>query len=224
MPAAYRKSGNVWLQNDHPERRQGGVGRSTLSRNFLVSSALAGFRTVGFDMDRQATLHKWHVRREKTRETTDCPATDVRRAALSDWRAIVADSAGFQIAVVDTAPGIEENMASMIELCRAASLVVVPSGVTHDDIESVVPWMRTLRENRLSAAFVLNKANRRLCSFELARTTLLRCGNLCPVEIPTLEDIHSPAANGLCSMDFTNAKGGGPMEGVWTYVQREIDL
>src|SRR5271165_1827302 len=131
---------DAWLQDDHPERRQGrSFGRSTLARNFLVSSALAGFRTVGFDMDRQATLHKWHVRREKTRETTDCPATDVRRAALSDWRAIVADSAGFQIAVVDTAPGIEENMASMIELCRAAALVVVPSGVTHDDIESVVP-------------------------------------------------------------------------------------
>ncbi len=204
---------------------KGGVGRSTLSRNFLVAGGLAGISAVGFDLDRQATFQKWHLRRVKTREEAPaCPATDVRLAHVSDWRSIVSTAAEFDMAIIDTAPGIEENMASMLSLCQAATFVVVPCGVSHDDIESVVPWMTTLLQNKVKAAFVLNKANRRTKSFATARSTLHRYGPLCPVEIPLLEDIHGSAAEGLAAMDFENARGGEPIESVWQFVRREAGL
>ena len=204
---------------------KGGVGRSTMARNFLVASATAGFKTIGFDLDRQATLHKWHLRRQKSREKLpECVATDVRIANVADWRSLVEASKGFEVAVVDTAPGIEENMAAMVSLCRAATFVAIPCGVTHDDIESVVPWMRTLMEQRVKAAFILNKANRRTKSFAVARNTLLRNGPVAPVEVPLLEDIHAPSSEGLCTLDYENARGSVPIEGVWMHIRREIGL
>jgi chromosome partitioning protein len=204
---------------------KGGVGRSTLSRNFLVASALAGYRTIGFDLDRQGTLEKWHLRRVKTcKSLQDCVSTEVKALQASGWRQITLGAVGYQVAIVDTPPGIEENTAAMIALCQSASFVVVPCGTTHDDIESVIPWMRTLVDSKVSAAFVLNKANRRTKSYEMARATLLKCGPVCPIEVPQLEDIHSPSANGLCVMDYESSRAVTPIEGVWTFVRREIDL
>jgi chromosome partitioning protein len=204
---------------------KGGVGRSTLSRNFIVGAMLAGFRTLGFDLDRQATFHKWHQRREKTRqENAGCLPTDVRLAHVSDWRSIVSATEGYDVAIIDTAPGIEENMASMLSLAQASAFVVVPCGVSHDDIESVVPWVNTLNKHKVHAAFVFNKVNRRTKSFGVARATLIRHGAVCPIEIPLLEDIHVPAAQGLCALDFENARGGESLESVWRFVRREAGL
>ena len=48
---------------------KGGTGKSSLARHLLVSAAQDGRQAIGLDFDKQDTLAKWQVRRDKTRVT-----------------------------------------------------------------------------------------------------------------------------------------------------------
>ncbi len=84
--------------------------------------------------------------------------------------------------------------------------------------------MRTLTDAGIRASFVLNRANRRVKSYEAIRTKLLQVGALCPVEIPLLEDIHVSAGKGLAAPDFANAKASETFDALWAYVLREAGI
>jgi chromosome partitioning protein len=204
---------------------KGGCGRSTIARNLLVAAGQAGIRTVGIDLDTQRTLRKWSDRRSVTREKLpQVVATEVIASHVDQWPAILADVAGYRLAIVDTAPGVEHNLTDILALCREAALVLVPTSPSTDDLESVVPWFRSLVESGATGAFVLNKANRRTKSFGAARSALLRHGPVAPVEIPQLEDIAAPFATGLAVLDYDRARGADVMGDIWRYVQREVRL
>lgn len=204
---------------------KGGCGRSTISRNLLVSARQAGIRAVGVDLDQQRTLRKWADRRTTTREKLlQIVAVEVIASQVDQWPTILREIALHQLAIVDTAPGIEHNMADMIALCRGAALVLVPTSPSTDDLESVVPWFRSLSDSGAKTTFVLNKANRRTRSYASARSALLRYGPVAPVEIPALEDIAAPFASGLSVVDYEKAKGADVMGDVWAFVRREVGL
>ncbi len=204
---------------------KGGCGRSTVARNLLVAAGQAGMKAIGVDLDAQRTFRKWSDRRAATREKLpQVVATEVVASHVDQWSAIVRDIAGHQLAIVDTAPGVEHNMADIIALCRDAAFVLVPTSPSTDDLESVVPWFRNLTESGARGAFVLNKANRRTKSFAAARSALLRHGPVAPVEIPQLEDIAAPFASGLAVADYDKAKGADVIGDVWRYVKREVGL
>jgi chromosome partitioning protein len=204
---------------------KGGVGKSSLCRNILVAAARAGVRTLGIDFDQQQTLAKWHARREAVRraypETTEVPVLAV---PITDWRAALKKADAFDLVVVDTPPSIEAQYGAALSLCGAAHHVLVPTGATQDDVDSVTPWMRTLTKSEISASFVLNKANRRVKSYEIVRTKLLQAGPLCPVEVPMLEDIHVTAGKGLGVLDIPNKKTTDTFEALWAYVARAAGL
>jgi chromosome partitioning protein len=126
--------------------------------------------------------------------------------------------------IIDTAPSVEEHMRAMVALCARAALVLIPTSPTHDDLESVAPWSLTLKQGGAKTAFLLNRANRRTKSFEVARSKLLKVGPLAPVEIPALEDMHLPHVNGLAAVDYERNKAGAAMQDLWTYVRQEVAL
>ena len=182
-------------------------------------------RVLGIDFDPQGTLHKWFIRRERVRESfPECPRVEVRAVDIGDWRAALSAAGEFDLVVLDTPPSIEIHYDAAMSLCSAASLVVVPCGATQDDVDASTPWMTTLMQAGVPAAFVLNKTNRRTRSYETARTKLLQVGPLCPVEIPLLEDIHVSAGKGLVVMDFAKAKASDTFDALWSYVAREARL
>ncbi len=204
---------------------KGGVGKSSLCRNILVSAAKEGVRVLGIDLDQQQTLAKWHARRERVRHSfPECPEVVVTAAPLGEWRGALREAGNFDLLVIDTPPSIEVQYGAAMSLCSAADFVLVPSGATQDDVDSVAPWMRTLMEADIRAAFVLNKANRRVRSYETIRTKLLQVGALCPVEIPMLEDIHVSAGKGLAVSDFAKAKASETFDALWAYVAREASI
>ncbi len=204
---------------------KGGTGKSSLARHLLVSAAQSGVSAVGLDFDKQGTLMKWQVRRDKIRTTyPNFAATEVVAFELNDWRAALARAKNYSMAIVDTPPSVEDHIDSIYGLTQAASFVIVPTGSSIDDLDSVVPWMRALTERSVHAAFCLNKVNRRTNSFLKAKARLLKTGAVSPVEIPTLEDIHVPASNGLSVLDHVKAGGLEAFESMWDYVKREIDL
>jgi chromosome partitioning protein len=204
---------------------KGGTGKSSLARHLLVSAAQNGVRSVGIDFDKQGTLMKWQTRREKTRVTyPNFVETTVIAADLKDWRAVLARVRDYAVVIVDTPPSVEDHIDSIYGLTKAASFVIVPTGTSIDDLDSVMPWMRALGERSVRAAFCLNKVNRRTNSFLKAKARLLKAGPVSPVEIPTLEDIHVPASNGLAVLDHVKARGLEAFESMWDYVKREAQL
>jgi chromosome partitioning protein len=204
---------------------KGGVGKSSLCRNILVSAAREGVRVLGVDLDQQQTLAKWHVRRERVRQTyAECPEVPVLAVEIGEWRSALKEAANYDLVVIDTPPSIEAQYGAALSLCSAADVVLIPTGATQDDVDSVTPWMRTLTEADIRASFVLNRANRRVKSYETIRTKLLQVGALCPVEIPLLEDIHVSAGKGLAVPDFAKAKASETFDALWAYVVREAGI
>ena len=204
---------------------KGGCGRSTISRNLLVAAGQDGLKAIGFDLDEQGTFRRWSERRAKAREKLDqIIPTTVLQSEPSAWQSLVEQTRGYEIAVVDTAPGVEHDMGAMLELCRQAALVLVPTSPTTDDLESVIPWFRNLAATGARSAFVLNKANRRTKSYAAARAMLIRQGALAPVEIAALEDISTPHGSGLAAMDYEKSKGADAMADLWVYVKQEVRL
>jgi chromosome partitioning protein len=204
---------------------KGGVGKSSISRNLLVSAAQAGHRVVGVDLDAQKTLTTWADRRERVRGSLPgLPHIPVVTASLDEWRAALkqAKAGRVDIIVVDTPPSIELNVAAIAALSAMVDLTLVPSLPTQDDLDSTAPWMTRLREGKAKAAFVLNRANTRTKSYTEIRAKLLSFGPLCPMEIPTLEEIPVASSKGLGILDMTRAKSADTFSGLWNYVRLEI--
>lgn len=204
---------------------KGGCGRSTLCKNLLVLAGQAGIRAIGVDFDAQRTLAKWSKRRAAAREKLpEVVPVEVIEGQVDQWPSIVQQVNGYQLAVIDTAPGVEHDISDMLALCREAALVLVPTSPAYDDLESIVPWSASLKKVGSHSAFVLNKANRRTKSFAGARSTLLKHGNLVPIEVPVLEDIATPSSSGLAVVDYAKGKGADVMADLWRYASREVGL
>ena len=204
---------------------KGGAGKSSICRNILVAGALAGLRVRGVDLDAQETLLKWQQRREMIRATyPQTVAVPVTGLKLREWRSCIRQAPDYDLTVIDTPPTIEQHYAAAVDLCETAHHVLVPACATQDDIDSVTPWMQTLLKAGVACSFVLNRTNRRVKSYEIVRTRLLRAGQLCPVEIPMLEDIHVSAGKGLAVQDLSNKKTSETFEALWIYVARAVGL
>lgn len=204
---------------------KGGVGKTTLARSLLVAAAQAGIPAVGLDFDRQGSLSKWAARRERTRQSfPDFVPVEVQEADLHDWRAALKRVAAYSLVVIDTPPSVEDHLAAIQGLCKDATFVLIPTGYTQDDLDSVMPWMQSVQGFGAKAAFCLNRANRRTKIFAQSRARMIKVGAVCPVEIPLLEDIHAHSESGMTVLDIVNSRGLQPVEAVWDFVRREAEL
>ena len=206
---------------------KGGVGKSSIARNILVLAARAGKSVAGLDLDQQGTLATWAQRRERVRlqipEITEVP---VVQASLDDWRGALrrVKSLKVDLAVIDTPPSIELNLAAIVSLSKEADLILVPCQQTQDDVDSVLPWMTRLLESNAKASFILNRSNRRAKSFGTVRAKLLSVGPVCPVEIPQLEEIPLASGKGLGVMDLARPNSSETFGSLWSYVARKAKL
>lgn len=204
---------------------KGGSGKSVLSRHLLVSAAQAGVRAIGLDFDRQQTFSKWADRRVRTRKAfPDFAETVVESIPLQQWRAAFQRTAGYQLAILDTPPSVEDHLPAIHALGEAADLILIPTVCTQDDIESVAPWLKALVGKGFTCSVVLNRANRRTTSYARMRGVLVKAGSVCPTELPQLEDIHVPSTKGLTLLDYSKSRGIEPIEEIWAYVRREVGL
>nr|WP_294528827.1 ParA family protein [uncultured Rhodopila sp.] len=204
---------------------KGGSGKSVLSRHLLVSAAQVGIHVIGLDFDRQQTLAKWAARRSRTREAfPDFADIVVEAVSLQDWRGAFRRTQGFQLAVLDTPPSVEDHLPAINALSEMADLVLVPAVCTQDDVESAAPWVKALADKGFRCSVVLNRANRRTTSYARMRGLLVKAGSVCPTELPQLEDIHVPSTKGLTLLDYSKSRGIEPFEEIWAYVRREISL
>lgn len=203
---------------------KGGVGKTTIVRNLLVSAAHTNISAIGINMDEQQTLSRWAtVRSSACEKFSELRPVVVTQCSINDYRQAVRTLYGYDIAFVDTPPGHGPFASAIANLCETADLVLVPTSTTHDDVAEVRPFMQ--RVAREKGAFVLNRVNKRTTSFLEGRTALVAAGAVCPVEIPQLEDIHQWAAYGMTAFDAPKkALGINELNGVWNFVCQRVGL
>ena len=204
---------------------KGGVGKSVFARHLLVAARLAGIDAHGVDFDRQGTFMKWGTRRKDAVDAVPSLVTaPVRAAQLQDWRDGLSEADNVGLTIIDLPPSVEDHMAAFTGLADRADLILVPAQATQDDVDSVSPWVNVLGKQRRRLLVVLNRANRRTRSFAEHRGDLLEVADICPVEVPQLEDVHVPSRDGLTLFDFPKTRGHEPMKEVWNHVRRLMEL
>lgn len=199
---------------------KGGSGKTTFSSNFAAAAAGEGRRVAMVDLDSQQTLAKWWSRRPD-----DLPGMDCFAGRLSDPLSVIQELRDYDIIIIDTPPGLDDFPAQTKALIRHAHFVLIPTGVSRFDTESVTEFMATVQALGTAGAFVLSRVNRRAKSFLEAKHRLnLAGGRLCAIEVPSYEDFFLAAENGISVLEIRGAKGADDMLGVWAYVKKEIGL
>jgi chromosome partitioning protein len=199
---------------------KGGVGKTGCSRNLAVAAAKSGKRVALLDLDPQKSLSRWWQKRPDE----GVEQIDLYSGSMTDLEETLAGVEGVDLLVVDTPTSVEEYPDEIKRLIMVADFVLVPTGHTNDDLESVCPWMKMIRTYGRPAAFLLNKANRRTKSFRHAQTDLMSVGKLVPIEIPALEDIHTAAKVGLSVIDVEDMGGAAEFTAAWKHISLEMDL
>ncbi|ACB97304.1 ParA family protein [Beijerinckia indica] len=204
---------------------KGGSGKSVLARHLMVSAAQDGISVLGVDYDRQSTFCKWGERRKATRvKFPEFVDAEVVHGDLKNWRSSIADGKEKSLLIVDTPPSVEDHLAAITQLSSQSDMILVPAVCTQDDMDSVAPWIQVMIEHNKNAVIVLNRANRRTTSFARVRGRLIKLAEVCPVEIPQLEDVHVPSSKGLTLLDYTKSKGQASFEEIWAFVRRRLGL
>lgn len=202
---------------------KGGVGKTTLARALLVAAHAAGVNAVGVNVDEQTTLTAWGAARDRRRtKRPEVTQIDVLTHSINDWRHALKATSGYSIAFIDTPPGHGQNAVAIRNLCDAADLVLIPTGVSEDDLAEVIPFAKQIVAGK--AAFVLMKVNRRFRSFQKAQRDLMKIARLCPAEVPALEEIHIYHKGGLTALDVKQSAGADQLISVWNFVRHEVHL
>lgn len=200
---------------------KGGIGKTTLARNMAVAAALDGLAVATLDLDAQRSLTKWYGKRP----VDMAPITHFEAGmVVQDVKDAMAGIVGFDIVIIDTPPSIEDHPEAFAILAASADLILVPTGQSDDDLDSVRPWMRFLRKTRSEAAFVLNRVNPRTRSFTEAKSILVTDGRVCPIEIPTYEDISNASSQGVGTLELKDGKGREYVAGVWAFTRSELNM
>lgn len=200
---------------------KGGIGKTTLARNLAVAAALDGLSVATLDLDAQRSLSKWYSKRPDEM----APISHFEAGMVQeDVRDALAGITGFDILIIDTPPSIEDHPEAFLMLASAATLILVPTGQSDDDLDSVRPWMRFVRKTQAQAAFVLNRVKPRARSFTEAKTILVRDGRVCPIEVPDYEDIAFTSSRGIGLLELKGGKGAEYVSGVWSFVRAEMGI
>lgn len=133
--------------------QKGGVGKSTLSRALAREAAAGGLRVKVADLDtQQGTSVDWH----RTRLGAGLePVVSVEAFATALQALAAAD--GFDLLVID---GPARTSQATLEIARASSIVVQPTGASLDDLRPAVREFHALVKAGIPAqrlAFALNR-------------------------------------------------------------------
>lgn len=156
-------------------QQKGGPGKSTLARAIATEAARADLDVLLADLNpQQQTAYLWSVARDEAGHKPRVDATVYHRADK-----LLREAAGRQMVVVDGGPHASQQS---LEIARESRLVVIPTGVTTDDLREALKLGSEfvgagIPRERL--AFVLNRTPSSEREIEAARTNIDAFGFFC---------------------------------------------
>jgi chromosome partitioning protein len=135
-------------------QRKGGAGKTTLAAHLGVAWAAMGHEVALIDTDSQASLARWHQRREAR---LGGGGTGLGFAAMTGWRAageIERRACDCDILLVDSPASADSDVRMVI---RRAGLVLVPVQPSPVDVWATLPTLEMAQRERVPALLVLNR-------------------------------------------------------------------
>jgi chromosome partitioning protein len=152
--------------------QKGGVGKSTLSRLIAREYAQAGWDVKIADLDiSQGTSTDWKKRREESNLTPEIAVEPFRTVSQALKHADVHD-----LVVLDGAP---HSMQGTLEIAKVSNLVVLPTGLSLDDLKPSVLLAHELIDSSIpedKLVFALCRVGDRENEVDEARTYIKRAG------------------------------------------------
>jgi chromosome partitioning protein len=149
--------------------QKGGSGKTTIAVHMAVCAALDKLKTGILDIDPQHSAYSWNESRPEDRKL-DAVATDARQLAALLRQA---DTAGVNLAIIDTAPHSSGDAAIAAKL---ADLVLIPCRPARFDLDAVASTLEIAKAANTPAVVVINTAMPRGLLAKEARETLARQG------------------------------------------------
>lgn len=135
-------------------QQKGGVTKSTIARAVAAEATRAGLDTLLADLNpQQQTSYLWAVSRDEAGHQPRIDAAVYHRADK-----LLKDAEGRALTVVDGGP---HASAQSLEIARASRLIVIPTGVTTDDLREAL---------KLGSEFVAAGIPRERMLYVLSRT------------------------------------------------------
>jgi chromosome partitioning protein len=225
-----------WLVVSSPK---GGSGKTTTVVNLAVFAAHAGLNVAILDTDLQQSAKDWWDLRPAEAPRIHLVGQPLDRIdeAIGEVEAIP----DLDLVIVDTPTAVEYLPTPTATLLDKADLVLVPSTTGRPDVKSVIGWMAFLKERRMRAAYVINRANARAnvpsrakdeedapvlgtIAFRAAQRKLNKSGVLCPFPVRQLEDIQATHEVGVGVLEMPRAKGADDFEAVWDFVRNMLGV
>ena len=204
---------------------KGGVGKTTVASNLLVSAALDGIEAIGVDFDGQRHLSRWFSKREQHPAYSQMAVFSVGDAPLNEWQEVLTQTTGSDLAVFDMPPGIEGDTASILSaLAPKMDLILIPTLPEEPSYSLVTDFMASFQKQRLRALFVLNRVIRGRNSLREAKTDLGRHGPVCPVEITMRDEIWRAFKEGTAAAEIGDSPAQTEFHALWLHVQAALGL
>lgn len=129
--------------------QKGGAGKTTMAVHLAVEGQRRGYKTLLIDIDPQASAAKIIDRRGN-----EPPDVATEAAGRLDRALKVADSQGYALVIVDTAPQADQAAA---QAARIADLVVTPLQPSIVDLDAVDSTIDVCKLGGAPILFVLNR-------------------------------------------------------------------
>lgn len=124
--------------------QKGGVGKSTLARLIAREAAAGELQTKIADLDhQQQTSGKWQARR-----AANGLEPDIRVEVFKNVKSALSEAHGFDVYVFDGAPHASRDTAA---IAQSASLMVIPTSDSDEDLEPAVLLAHDLRQEGVPA-------------------------------------------------------------------------
>jgi chromosome partitioning protein len=204
--------------------QKGGSGKSTLSIGLALAARQAGFTVRLIETDPQGTLSNW----QRRRRSADPVVEPIYHAADFEPRLRMLAGSGLQIAIVDTAAGLNAVTTAAIRYC---DLCLIPTRPSVADIEATVSTLNVARAWKKPYGFVLNQTPIRGQRIDQAADTLseeasLDLADVLARPLIAMRNDHQDAmARGLAVSEIApNSKSSEEIRGLWRWIESRLDL
>ncbi len=200
--------------------QKGGAGKTTVSLATACAAAAGGLSAVVVDLDPQATASSWGDRRQPGVPVV-LPAQPSRLPRILG----AAAAQGVDLAVVDTAPRVEQ---SAVAAAKEADLVVVPCRPAVYDLETIVSTLDVVRAVAPSVRVlcVLNGVPPRGPRQQQARRVLADIGiDVCPASLGLRVAVDYAATAGLSAGEYEpRSKAAAEFADVYGHIRVLVGL
>lgn len=205
--------------------QKGGSGKTTLSIGLALAARQAGFSVRLIETDPQGTLASWRRRRTDSEPVVE---PIYGHADIKPRLAMLAES-GLQLAIIDTAAGINEMTAAAI---ACSDLCLIPARPTMVDIEATISTLSVVRSYKRPFSFVLNQAPIRGQRIDQATSTLgdeaatQDLGDVLARPLIAMRNDHQDSlAAGLAVTEFApGSKSADEIRGLWQWVAARLPI